>query len=221
MSNEPTIEQMNEAIEQTYYLYRHIRKDTNQVFYIGIGTKWMKYPNNEYRIYHRAYTKNYRNKWWRNIVNKTPYSVEVIFETNDRELIKVKESEFILLYGRKDLGNGTLVNLDAGGVGSNGRVLSSETKAKMRAKKIGIPLTGSHLVNLRAARSKQTFISPKGKENKRSKPVIQLDIDGNYLREFGSIGEAATTLKHSKSGIISCLKGKIFQNSGARWAYKI
>ena len=62
----PTID----LIENKYYLYRHIRLDKNEVFYVGIGTKR---NNNDYS---RAYSKLLRNKWWNNIINKTSYRIE-------------------------------------------------------------------------------------------------------------------------------------------------
>lgn len=42
---------------EKYYLYRHIRLDTGNVFYVGIGTG------------RRAWKKENRNKHWHNIVN--------------------------------------------------------------------------------------------------------------------------------------------------------
>jgi len=92
------------------YLYRHIRLDKNIPFYIGIGT-----DNNGF--FKRAYNKRDRNQYWKRIVNKAGYEVEIIF--NDITLHEAceKEKEFIKLYGRKDLGNGTLVNGTDGGEG--------------------------------------------------------------------------------------------------------
>jgi len=48
-----------------HYLYRHLRSDKNEVFYIGIGTKYdnnyRKYPNE----YLRAFSHKNRNKYWK------------------------------------------------------------------------------------------------------------------------------------------------------------
>lgn len=114
----PTID----VIENKYYVYRHIRKDKNEVFYIGIGTKR---NNNDYS---RAYSKSLRNKWWNNIINKTNYHIEIILESNKREFICEKEKEFIKLYGRRDLNKGSLVNLTDGGEGTIGVVVSDATR---------------------------------------------------------------------------------------------
>lgn len=73
-----------------YYLYRHIRLDTNQPFYIGIGSK----SNNSKNIsteYLRAFNKSKRKQFWKNIVSKTDYKVEIVYECNDYEEIKNKE----------------------------------------------------------------------------------------------------------------------------------
>lgn len=104
--------------EKTYYLYRHIRQDINQVFYIGIGVIRSKRNNikDSYK-YQRAYTKGGRNKHWNNIINKSNYKIQVILESNNREFIEEKEKEFIKLYGRRDLKTGTLTNLTDGGEG--------------------------------------------------------------------------------------------------------
>ena len=98
-----------------YYLYRHIREDKNDVFYIGIGTNTKDKPN-----YSRAKSTHGRNSYWHNIVNKTNYKVEIIMESNNIEFIKNKEIEFINIYGRKDLNKGNLVNMTNGGDGCLG-----------------------------------------------------------------------------------------------------
>lgn len=44
--------------EGKYYLYRHI-SSTNQVFYVGIGTKWKEDLKRDLNYYYRrAYAKN-------------------------------------------------------------------------------------------------------------------------------------------------------------------
>ena len=50
------------------YVYRHIRLDKNEPFYIGIGAHLK-----------RAYEKTKRNKFWYNVVAKTEYNVEILF----------------------------------------------------------------------------------------------------------------------------------------------
>lgn len=104
------------------YVYRHIRLDNNIVFYIGIG--------NDNR-YNRANEKKNRGFHWKNIVKKTDYEVEILFEHEDYNFIKEKEVEFISLYGRNDLGLGTLCNKTNGGDGCLGLIHTDEAKLKM------------------------------------------------------------------------------------------
>jgi hypothetical protein len=98
-------------------LYRHIRLDKNEPFYIGIST------NNK-----RAYDKVSRNKIWKDITSKTDYEVEIIYEHEDIYHIKQKEEEFIKLYGRINLNNGVLCNLTDGGENNSGRIVTDEMK---------------------------------------------------------------------------------------------
>ncbi len=108
--------------EGKYYLYRHIRLDKNEPFYVGIGTK------QKCSEYGRAFSKIKRNIFWKRIVEKTDYEVEILLESDDYEFIKQKEIEFIALHGRRDLGKGGLTNLTDGGDGSMGRVFTEEQK---------------------------------------------------------------------------------------------
>lgn len=104
------------------YVYRHIRLDKNEPFYIGIG----KLPN-----YKRAYEKQKRNQFWQNIVAKTDYEVEILFDDISWEEAEKKEIEFISLYGKRDNGTGCLVNISDGGGGSKGFRHSEEAKKKI------------------------------------------------------------------------------------------
>jgi hypothetical protein len=84
------------------YLYKHIRKDTNEVFYVGIGSD---------SDYSRAYTKHKRNRFWKSVVNKTDYDVIIVEDNKSWVEVTEREKYWISFYGRKNLGEGTLVNL--------------------------------------------------------------------------------------------------------------
>jgi plasmid stability protein len=101
-------------------VYEHIRNDTNEVFYVGIGDEEK-----------RAFSKKGRTQFWKNIVNKVGYSVNIIHKDIDREEAKNIEKYLIKEYGRKNLGTGNLVNLTDGGEGCLNVVVSEETRQKM------------------------------------------------------------------------------------------
>lgn len=131
------------------YVYRHIRLDKNQPFYIGIGS------DSEYK---RANEKARRNNIWKKIVSKSYYEIEILFDNITYDEAKVKEVEFISLYGRIDLNTGTLSNMTAGGDGTlnmvytaeyrkklsdkaKAKVLTEEQKEKLRKFRLGVPST--------------------------------------------------------------------------------
>jgi hypothetical protein len=112
-----------------YYIYRHVRLDKDEPFYIGIG-----HNNSKHLRYKRAYQKSSRNKYWKNIVNKTEYLVEILVDGLSKQEGFNSEVWWISFYGRKDLNKGTLVNLTDGGESGEGRInkpVSEETKKKI------------------------------------------------------------------------------------------
>jgi len=178
-----------------YYLYRHIRLDKNEPFYIGIGTKPKTYiyPSVEFS---RAFNKSSRNNIWNKITSKTEYKIEIIFECSDYDLIKQKEIEFILLYGRIQNNTGVLANLTDGGEGTKGCPSSPETRAK-----IGL----------------NNFYKGKfGKNNPKSKKIYQYDLNGNFIREWESLADIGRYFNLPNKRIPT-FNSKTFK--GYRWFY--
>lgn len=115
---------MTTTANKSKYLYRHIRPDTNQVFYVGIGREDTN----------RAWQISKRNSCWNKIVakNDRKFIVEILLEELSWELANQKEIEFIKLYGRIDLKTGTLANLHEGGsYHVSGNKFSKETCRNM------------------------------------------------------------------------------------------
>jgi hypothetical protein len=106
------------------YVYRHIRLDKNEPFYIGIGSN----SNNKYS---RSKERRKRNSIWNNIVSKADYRVDILFDDLTWEEACEKEKEFILLYGRKDIKTGILCNMTEGGDGFVGAILTDEHRRKL------------------------------------------------------------------------------------------
>lgn len=148
-------------------LYRHTRLDKNEPFYIGIGKK-----------INRAYTKTKRNKHWNHIVNMTEYEVEILFDDLTWEEACEKEKEFIKIYGRRDLGTGTLVNMTDGGEGVLGtsfflgRNHKSETKEKMRQKRLGINISDKTKGKISQSKKGKKTNYPKNRNDSRSVSIV-------------------------------------------------
>jgi hypothetical protein len=117
------------------YVYQHIRLDTNEIFYIGIGVR---------SKHRRARTIVSRNEFWKNITSKTDWKAEIIFDEISLDDAKIKEVELIKQIGRRDLGNGTLVNLTNGGDGTFGYAVTEQTKLKLSKFNTGKKLSEEH-----------------------------------------------------------------------------
>jgi len=98
-----------------FYVYKHVRLDTNKTFYIGKGSG------------KRSMSKN-RNTYWHRIVNKHGYKVVLLFENLIEKTALEKEVRFIKLFKRY---NRCEANLTLGGEGSSGYIMSQKTKDKL------------------------------------------------------------------------------------------
>ena len=102
-----------------YYTYGHYKADSKELFYIGKG------KNN------RAYEKDSRSDYWRNIVNKYDYTVEIFAEWESEKDAFIHERFLIDCF--RDLTN--LCNLTDGGDGCSGYIWTDEQKAKLKLRK--------------------------------------------------------------------------------------
>jgi len=221
------------------YVYRHIRLDKNEPFYIGVATHIK-----------RAYEKNQRkNIIWKSIVSRTNYDIEILFDDLTREQALEKEIELIALYGRIDKKTGTLANLTDGGEGfqgiwNKGKKASEETKAKMRdaAKKKKPRSRECYEKTAAALRGK-----PKSEEHKRKlsehfkgksngpwtdehkqkteqywlsiyEPIGQYDKNDNLIKVWYNRRYIYKELKANASCITECLKDYKRTHKGYKWA---
>lgn len=83
---------------------------TDQLFYVGIGGE------------KRPYSLVRRSQFWKNVVKKYGYRVEVKHENLDWQQACDLEIQYIKEYGRQDKGTGVLVNQTDGGDGSTGHI---------------------------------------------------------------------------------------------------
>ena len=114
--------------QEPYYLYRHLRINPHtlfmEVFYVGRGT--ICHRKRDYKgKFARAYSKNNRTQLWRNVASQG-HVVEIMITSSDKEFIENKEMEFIVLYGRRILGTGPLVNVQEGGPSTIGESRQSK-----------------------------------------------------------------------------------------------
>ena len=105
-------------------VYIHKRKDTNKVFYVGIGSKY------------RPYTQR-KNTMWNGIVKKYGYEVEILYQGLEWEEAILIERYLICHLGRKDKGKGYLANMTDGGEGNQNMIYTDEWREKQRISSMG------------------------------------------------------------------------------------
>lgn len=193
-----------------YYLYLH-RTLNGIPIYIGIGTKFYGDNENLKLKYSRAYAST-RNIFWKRVIKKYGFIVEILLESNDYEFIKQQEIHFIKLFGRVDKKEGTLCNLTDGGEGVLGKVYTDTDLKNIsngQKKRFANPSEQDiiHLQELYSRTSermkgntyrKGCSLTKDQKDNlcthriaKLSKRVIQKDLEGNFIKEWYTTVEAA------------------------------
>ena len=150
-----------------FYVYRHIRLDTNTPFYVGKGSN-------------RRARKRGRNIYWDRIVKKANYKIEILKYFNDEEEAYDFERTLISLY--KSLGY-CEANLAAGGLGGpNG--LSAWNKG-LTGKKSHVYGENNGRFNKPVPQSTRDLIS-KANKNKPCKVKDELSIKvKNYWKQYG------------------------------------
>lgn len=102
-----------------YFVYQHVRKDTGQVFYIGVSKYYFVKQKNKVRKYDRAFSfaKTGRNKYWNEIFEDCGKKciVEILSEFEDIKLAYKMEVELIKKYGKIHNKTGVLANMQDGG----------------------------------------------------------------------------------------------------------
>jgi len=226
----PTV---RDVISNKYYIYRHIREDKNEPFYIGIGTIWGKDKNSscDAKKYGRAFAKINRSEFWKNIISKSNYTVEILMESDNLDFIKNKEREFIILYGRRDLKTGTLVNLTDGGDGIIN--LSEMSRDKIRNKLLGKKLSEEHRIKCGNARRGSKLeewhkkrISEanlarnnKSGNNPQSKEVYQYNLQGDFVKKWNCTKDIERELGIPNQRISEVCSGKVLTYHGCVWSY--
>ena len=227
-----------------YYLYQHVRLDTNTIFYIGKGTKKLKG-----NTYHRAYTKNSRNNYWLNIINTTPYKVEILEEFETEKECLLKETELIIQYGYSWNNTGILCNIVKDD--SEIRFLARESSSKKNSKEVHqYSLHGDYIKSFNSiVKAKKEFpcdvynaasgrtpsaggyqwrfvkydkldsYSSESSRVNKSKNVYQYDKQGLLIKEWKGTKQPSEELGIYRGAIRNCLSGIVKTAGGYIWKY--
>lgn len=201
------------------YVYRHIRKDTGQPFYIGIGLReksenfFHSIGEDFDKLFRRANQGN-RLKEWNEIVKKTNFSVEILESNLTIEDAIKKEREFIKLYGR--------VNIDEGGILCNKNAGLESFYLNENLNRDGKKISE----NLKKAHKNGLYKNAAEKRVKRiGKKIIQKTKEGKILKIWDCISRIAPELnkqgiKIKRPNIHKCVKGEREFAGGFKWEYE-
>jgi hypothetical protein len=186
------------------YVYRHIRLDKNEPFYIGIGSdSTFKRAKSKYKLD--------RNEIWHKIVSKTKYEIEILFDNVDWDFACKKEKELIALYGRKKINTGILSNITEGGEGVSGfpmkRTLESIEKQRKTMKdkyKNDSAFKEMHINYLKEGVKKRKY----GKESDEIRKKKSESHKARYKNGFIPYFKGKTGSESSHSIKVFCLETK-------------
>lgn len=166
----------------------------------------------------RPYSKSGRNKHWWNTVNKVGYDVEIVLENLTRTHSCDLERKLISYYGRKDLGNGNLVNMTDGGDGSTGYKMSEESRKKMSEAAIGKIIsdeTRKRMSKAKSGKGNAMYDKPITEEHRQklidSHSILLLNIETGIF--YLGYREAAKTLNICTSYLSHKLNGRAKNNT--------
>jgi hypothetical protein len=185
---------------QEYYVYYHLNSKTKQLIYIGVG-------------YHkRAWCFKWgRNKHYLNYVKKhgNPL-VEIKYSNLTQDEAYELEINLIKEFGRIGIDkNGILLNKSEGGKTSakgNKQYITQEWKDKISKSNKGL--------------KKHNFESKDKISTKNSKSVLQLDLNGNLIKEWKSQWEASFLLKINYKSINNCVMNISKSAGNFKWKLK-
>ena len=207
------------------YVYRHVRLDKNEPFYIGIGKSDSDF--------NRAYSHKNRNVYWNNIVNVTEHRVEIMLQDITWQEACDKEIEFINLY-KKNTQNGSLCNISDGGGGGYlgkevnekrklsliGHIVSEETRYKISLKSKGRKASEQTKIKMSLSHKKNKtgyWLESKGHKNGRAFKVYQYSLDGVLLKEWECAQYAVKFYNMNRTSITDCLNGRQKSAKGFIW----
>lgn len=180
-------------------VYLHKKKDTNEVFYVGIG-----------KMETRAHSKHNRNIHWKRIVEKYDYDIEIIHTNLSWKDACDIEKSLINQYGRDNLSNMTdggegmcnpsIEIRDKMSKAQIGKTQSLETIEKRVSKIKGIPLSAEHKEKLRQSKlgnknpmyGKTFTMAEESKEKLRNINIGKKHSDESKLKmSLAKIGKTA------------------------------
>jgi group I intron endonuclease len=195
-----------------------ISNSINGKIYIGSSINLKQRFNDHKKLlrYNKHPNKHLQSAW--NQYGEKAFIFNII-ELVDNNSLLIREQYYIdLLYSsNKNLG----YNISKIAGNTLGTKRTDETKLKMSFARVKTNKV-KKLINLALNTEDPYKNNTKnlGKNNKKSKPVLQYDINNNLIKEWDSAGIAAKHLFLSVGNIWMCCNNKYKTSGGFIWKYK-
>lgn len=191
-------------MENKFYIYIHLKKGTDEVFYVGKGTK-LRYKK-----------QNDRNPYWKNIVNKYGFDVSFLEENlSEKEAFELE----IYWIAQFKAWNFKLANMTNGGEGMSGRktrlgikhtpesiekmrqakagkIPSRNATEKAREKRLGSKLSVEHIEKVRIANTGKIRTEEAKEKNRIAQTGKKLSEETKEKMSQSRLGK-----KHSEESI--------------------
>ena len=229
---------------KSFYTYIYIDPDNRQPFYVGKGTgnRFRCHVNNAHawergtHIVSAEAARKYEKILEIEQRGSKP-DVVIVFES-EKEIDALRmEEKIIKFFGRLDLGEGPLLNMNDGGRGGR-RTFGTEIKEKMRQRMLGEnnhmygKTHGPEALRKMSERFKGKPGTPHSEEHKAklrsdnpggkatAKPVFQIDDCGTIIKEWPSANQAARFVGASKGNLCRTAKnGSTEKTKGYWWRF--
>lgn len=198
-----------------FYVYVHRRADDNTIFYVGKGEG------------RRAWRTNNRNNWWRNVVNKHGYIVDVVLWDMPESDAFQLEKDLIAFF------KGFVVNLTSGGEGSSGIIYSLERRKSLS--ELHTKLWQDPSIRKRREEGQRRWAIENWEGSYLDRMLSDLEFQAKRVEAlrkkhsrkvkrgdgvvFNSIKEASIATNCDNGSITKACKGQLKQTAGYTWEY--
>ena len=191
---------------KTTFIYKLIDPETNQVRYIGKSND----PKQRLKAhYNKArYKPTHKFNWIKTLKDRGIRPIMEIIEEVSIEIWKEREKYWIMFYLEQGF---SLTNCTTGG---DGLTFGNQTSFKKGHK---VWLGKKHSEETKKKISKNNYL--RGKPNSRRRKIVQLTLNGDFIKTFDFIHQAAKELNFSASKIVSCCKGRRKTHKNFKWIY--
>jgi hypothetical protein len=198
---------------QIIYIYSLKDPETNEIRYIGkttnINTRLKAHiTRSRHNKYHSA-------RWVQSVLKRgfRPI-IELVEECTEENWVE-REKYWIAYY--RELFD--LTNILEGGDGGStfgrlGKPWSDEQRKNNRKARLGVSVNHTEEGKKNRAEGVRKYY------NKNKKPVLQYDLDGNFIKEWDSAVDAGKELNICISNINKCCKKNRLKAGGFQWRYK-